>query len=288
MLSWLLVASLSGCSLLGTGSASVVWGPDMTDAGEHAPIRIEPGKFQMGSPDWEPGRFGAEKIHEVELTVPFYIDPVELSQERYERVMDRNPSGFAGCPECPVERVSWFEAIAFCNKASRLEGLQPVYEVTDEKVVWHRDRGGYRLPTEAEWEYAARAGSPKRLCGFDQLEGTAWYGKNAGGRPHPGGEAAPNDWGLYDTCGNVREHCFDFTFYPYPHEYEKDPTGPSEGWNRINRGGSWSADARRTRVAYRRWGAPDEVSNMAGLRVVRTAPEALQGLTPVVTYQRPE
>ena len=230
---WLALWLLCGCSLFTATPDAVLWGRDMQSAGEHAPVLIEAGEFRMGSPEWEIGRFGAEKEHTVKLTVPFYIDPVEITQARFEAVMERNPSGFPGCADCPVERVSWFEAIAFCNKASRLEGLQPVYEVTESTVVWHRDRNGYRLPTEAEWEYAARGGSALRFCGADSLDDIAWYGSNATGRPHPVGQLAANAFGLYDVCGNVREHCFDFTYYPYPLEREVDPNGPPEGWNRV-------------------------------------------------------
>ena len=157
----------------------------------------------------------------------------EVTQEQYERVMGKNPSRFKG-PQLPVERVSWKAAVSFCTKLSAFPEEQAAGRT-------------YRLPTEAEWEYACRAGSTTDFCFGDAewgLDDYAWYEDNSDHRTHPVGQKRPNAWGLYDMHGNVWEWCADWHDEAY---YEAspvdDPQGPATGVDRVGRGGSWSESA---------------------------------------------
>ncbi len=202
---------------------------------------IPAGEFLMGSPDDEALRDQDEcPLHRVRITKPFYLGVHEVTQAQYESVMGRNPSQFKG-PDHPVENVSWEEARTFCEKLSQLPA---------EKAA----RRGYRLPTEAEWEYACRAGTNSVFSFGDdvsQAGSYAWYSSNAGDRTHPGGQKRPNAWGLHDMHGNVWEWCQD----GYASDYYKrspltDPQGPST-LSHVVRGGSWGGPARSCRSAYR-------------------------------------
>jgi len=186
-------------------------------------VLIRPGKFVMGSPDSEQGRKGNEgPQHEVTISKPFYIGVTEVTQAQYEAVMGTNPSRFKG-PTNPVESIPWNEAVEFCRKLSEKTG----------KAV--------RLPTEAEWEYACRAGTKTRYSFGDSdsvLGDYAWYGSNSGGMTHPVGQKKPNPWGLYDMQGNVWEWCADWDG-PYSSGSSTDPQGAGSGDSRVLRGGSW-------------------------------------------------
>jgi formylglycine-generating enzyme required for sulfatase activity len=192
-------------------------------------VLISPGTFIMGSPDSEqgPGREAHESPqHEVTITKPFYMGVTEVTQAQYEAVMGTNPSAFKG-PTNPVEQVSWNDATEFCKKLSE----------KTRKVV--------RLPTEAEWEYACRAGSKTRFSFGDSdsvLGDYAWWKRNSESRTHPVGQKKPNAWGLYDMHGNVREWCADRSG-PYSSESSVDPQGATSGGDRVVRGGSWLRDA---------------------------------------------
>ncbi len=162
-----------------------------------------------------------------------------VTQYEYQRVMGENPSRFHGDDRLPVESVSWFDAIEFCNRLSGLEGLEPYYDIDDivRKHVRVSGGSGYRLPTEAEWEYACRAGTTTRWCCGDdpeQLTEHAWFGENSGSRTHPVGQKLPNAWGLYDMHGNVWEWCGDW-FDKYARAVAKDPTGPAAAAPRLLR-----------------------------------------------------
>ncbi|NIL98650.1 MAG: SUMF1/EgtB/PvdO family nonheme iron enzyme [Anaerolineales bacterium] len=193
-------------------------------------VLIRPGQFLMGSPASEnPGR----QQQRVRITKPFYMAVHEVTQEQYEHVMGNNPSEFKGA-KLPVETVSWEEAADFCEKLSRMEGRT------------------YRLPTQAQWEYACRAGSTTAYSFGDdesQLGAYAWYSENAGDKTHPVGTKNANSWGLYDMHGNVSEWCQDW-YDENPSKDLTDPAGPSQGTNRVRRGGAWHDLAWYCRSAY--------------------------------------
>ena len=245
-------------------------------------VLIPAGKFIMGSPeggkDKEPNEWPQ---HEVTISKPFYMGVYEVTQEQYEAVVGKNPSQFKGAQN-PVEMVSWDEAVAFCKKLSETSG---------KKV---------RLPTEAEWEYACRAGSKTRFyfgdddtgredyaCrvgsetrfdfhGYEkELDDFAWYSGNSGKTTHPVGQKKANAWGLYDMHGNVWEWCADW-YDEYGGKYyanspKADPTGPAEGRLRVLRGGSRSVPPRLCRSATRVWNIPSGRDVSSGFRAVVAA-----------------
>ena len=212
---------------------------------------IEPGEFLMGSTKADEDRRDDEQQHRVQITRPFCLGLHEVTQEQYEKMMGDNPSNFKG-PTLPVENVTWDDATAFCAKLSEMD-----------------TRFHYRLPTEAEWEYACRAGTTTRYsCGDDLNPQYAWFDDNSERKTHSVGQARPNAWGLYDMCGNVSEWCQDWQASDY---YESspsdDPTGPSTGLYRICRGGGWMSRATHCRSANRSRLAPDGRDDDLGFRV---------------------
>jgi formylglycine-generating enzyme required for sulfatase activity len=209
-------------------------------------VQIPAGRFLMG----DKGQAGA-KPHEVGVSA-FLMDRTLVTQEQYEKAMGENPSRWKGGKN-PVEQVRWSDAVRFCNKRSELEGLRPCYDLKTWKCDFEAD--GYRLPTEAEWEYACRAGTLSAYFFGDdasKLGDYAWFDKNSGGRPRPVGQKQPNAWGLYDLSGNVWEWCNDFYGVDY---YAKspptDPRGPDAGQTKVVRGGAWRFSAERCRSGYR-------------------------------------
>ena len=209
------------------------------------------GQFTMGS---ESGGRG-ETPHQVTLTQPFYLGVHEVTQEQYERVMGENPSVYKGAKN-PVEGVSWEDAVEFCRKLS---------ELPKEKAAGHV----YRLPTEAEWEYACRAGTTTKYSFGDeesQLGAYAWYDVNSDDRAHPVGQKRPNPWGLYDMHGNVWEWCQD-SYGAFPQGLATDPKGPSSGSSRVNRGGCWLSYAGFCRSALRDGDSPTDRFFYLGFRV---------------------
>ena len=224
----------------------------VTVAGASQPLRwIEPGHFQMGSPEGEVGRYPDEgPQHEVTIANGFWLGQTPVTQDFYEAVIGSNPSHFSGEPTRPVESVSWHDAVEFCDRLG-----QPLSELGDTQV---------RLPTEAEWEYACRAGTTAALYSGQELttidgacpnlDELAWYRENSGRRTHVVGDKLPNPWGLYDMLGNVWEWCKDV----WHNNYDGAPTDGrawgGEGEARVYRGGSWAYLARRCRCASRsRW-----------------------------------
>jgi formylglycine-generating enzyme required for sulfatase activity len=184
-------------------------------------VRIPPGQFVMGSPANEKGHQDDEVAHLVTLTHPFEIGRYKVTQGLWQSVMGTNPSDKVSCgPDCPVETISWDEVQVFLSKLnSKYPGK------------------GYRLPTEAEWEYSCRAGDPHARYG--DVDSIAWYGGNSENTSHPVGQKQPNAWGLYDMIGNVYEYCQD-CYGPYPKGSVADPQGPMSGSTRVRRGGSYT------------------------------------------------
>jgi len=209
-------------------------------------VQIPGGRFMMGNKDEVDAT-----PHEVVLS-PFFMDKHLVTQEQYQRVMSSNPSRWKE-DKNPVEQVRWSDAVSFCNKRSELEGLQPCYDLTTWKCNF--DANGYRLPTEAEWEYACRAGTTTAYFFGDtpaKLGDYGWYEKNSGGHPRPVGQKRPNPWGLYDICGNVWEWCNDFYKVDYYQEAPREnPRGPEKGETKVVRGGGWRFRAENCRSGYR-------------------------------------
>jgi formylglycine-generating enzyme required for sulfatase activity len=217
-------------------------------------VRIEPGKFIMGSTENE----DEKPRHLVEITRPFSLGDREVTQRQYQAVMGVNPSEFKGSDDLPVERVSWLDAVTFCNKLSAKEGRTPCYRINGEQVTVIAGNG-YRLPTEAEWEYACRAGSTTRYPFGDNeadLGEFAWFSGNSERKTHPVGQRRPNRWGLYDMLGNVWEWCQDgYDAGYYATSPPADPPGPSGASSRVIRGGCCFNSPR---PADRFWSTPED------------------------------
>jgi formylglycine-generating enzyme required for sulfatase activity len=210
-------------------------------------VRISAGEFSMGSTN---GDSDEQPVHRVRISREFEMGKYEVTQAQWEAVMGNNPSNFKG-PDLPVETVSWDDVQEFISKLNQ----------SDNKYQ-------YRLPTEAEWEYAARAGSTGDYAG--DLDAMAWYSNNSGNTTHPVGQKQANAWGLHDMHGNVWEWCQDW-YGPYAEGVVTDPQGPSSGSYRVARGGGWPSPAQRCRSAYRGNAAPGARRNLLGSRLVRTA-----------------
>ena len=239
-------------------------------------VLVKGGKFSMGSPENENWRSDDELQHEVSLN-DFHIARREVTQREYFSVMGENPSTFRGDNK-PVENVSWLEAVRFCNAKSESEGPTPVYRIDGEKVTWDLSANGYRLPTEAEWERACRAGTStpfnlEHSIGADEAnfyghypyEIEENYFSQSKLTTKPGiyraetvdvASFTPNKLGLYDMHGNVGEWCWDI-YAPYDVNETTNPTGPATGTRRVNRGGGWNDFAKNMRSAYRA-AAPQE------------------------------
>jgi formylglycine-generating enzyme required for sulfatase activity len=214
---------------------------------------IPPGTFQMGSNDSD--RDDEKPIHTVKITKGFYMGVYEVTQEQYQKVMGTNPSYFKGS-NLPVEFVTWNDVVEFCKNLSQKEGKT------------------YRLPTEAEWEYACRAGTTTKFSFGDdesQLGDYAWYDENSGDKTHSVGEKKPNAWGLYDMHGNVWEWCQDW-YGSYRSGSITDPPGSQTGQGRVLRGGCWTpylAGQYRVSFRYSGTGIRDGRGHGIGFRVVR-------------------
>ena len=217
-----------------------------------------------------PGGFVREGF-QATLACGFWMGETPVTQALWSAVMGVNPSRFRSAlsGSMPVERVSWGDSAAFSNEVSRMMGLRPVYDGSGDDVRWNRSAPGFRLPTEAEWEYAARAGQDFDFAGSDDVDLVAWTFRNSGGRAQSVGLKRPNAWGLRDMSGNVYEWCWD-RYGDYPLSDSVDPTGSSRGPYRVIRGGSWRGDSRYTRIADRCRTGPGLPDDDIGLRLVRT------------------
>jgi formylglycine-generating enzyme required for sulfatase activity len=211
------------------------------------------GKFTMGSPKSEADRGDDENQVEVTLSQGFWMAKTEVTQAQWQALMGNNPSWFKG-ENLPVDSVSWEDAQEFLTKVNAIVGIS--------------DGGKMVLPTEAQWEYAARAGETGPYSG-GALDEVAWYAGNSGSEAHPVGTKTPNAWGLSDMSGNMWEWCADY--YVIKLEGGIDPQGGSSGADRVYRGGSWHDNARYCRVAYRYFIIPSSANSNFGFRVARSS-----------------
>jgi len=233
---------------------------------------IPAGTFEMGSPVGEKGRDRGERQHRVTITRGFWMGETEVTQGQWKAVMGSNPSYFPRCgADCPVEQVSWFAVVRFANALSRKAGFEQCYQISGETVTFKGlSCTGYRLPTEAEWEYAARAGTTDRYPGGNDFDAVGWSNDNSGRETRQVGTKRANAWGLHDMSGNVWEWVWDWKGM-YPSAAVTDPTGPSSGFGRVMRGGSWYGSAESCRSAVRDDSVPLNQFHFFGFRLARTA-----------------
>ena len=252
-------------------------------------VLIKGGTFKMGSSETENWRSNDETQHEVTVG-DFYISCYEVTQAEYKSLMGNNPSNFQG-DKLPVENVSWLDAVKYCNARSENENLTPVYAIEGNKVTWNTEADGYRLPTEAEWEYACRAGTKTPFNTENSIspEEANYYGhypyeieenyfSQSKLTTKPGiyrektlkvGSFKPNKFGLYDMHGNVAEWCWDI-YAPYNSASSiENPVGPLVGTRRVNRGGAWNDFAKNIRSAYRAVTTPEYKTFNLGFRLAR-------------------
>jgi formylglycine-generating enzyme required for sulfatase activity len=216
-------------------------------------VRIEGGTFTMGSPANEAGRKNDEVQHQVTVSA-FYIGKYQVTLAEYESVMGKNPSSFKGS-NLPVGKVSWNDAVEYCNKLSQKERLTPAYQISSNNVTCNWNANGYRLPTEAEWEYACRAGTTTAHNNGSNAfsDDVGWWYRNSNNTSHPVGEKPANAWGLYDMHGNVWEWCWDRSG-SYSSGAQTDPRGPDSGNNRVVRGGGWACTSNTDLRSASRYG----------------------------------
>jgi len=244
-------------------------------------VLVEGGTYAMGSASGEPDE---KPVHNVTVAT-LLVGRTEITQQQYARVIGLNPSLLTqgSADDRPVERVSWYDAVEYCIKLSELDGLDPVYTLTDRKpavgspvksatVTVDASKNGYRLPTEAEWEWAARGGRLSHgwlLAGGNDPWVVAWTDGTGG--PSTVGKKKPNELGLYDLSGNVWEWCSDW-YGPYRRDSVTDPEGAALGILKVGRGGSWHAAPWMARVTARSFDNPGSRSNNLGFRLARSVP----------------
>jgi formylglycine-generating enzyme required for sulfatase activity len=247
-----------------------------------APVSIAPqdmvlvpaGTFSMGSSE---GERHEKPVHQVTISTPFFMGKYEVTQKEWVEIMGTNPSNFEG-DDLPVEQVTWHETIDYCNKRSLAEGLVPAYSGSENSILCNFQASGYRLPTEAEWEWAAKGGGKDLIIylysGSSNVDAVAWYNGNSGNKTHPVGTKAPNSLGIYDMSGNVWEWCWDWYWDwndVYSSAAQTDPAGVASGVGRRGRGGSWDYDARYLRSAFRGGDIPSLRRGDIGFCLVRSS-----------------
>ena len=219
--------------------------------------------FQMGS-----SKDAKNPVHTVTLSRAYWIGVYPVYQSLWKYAMVTNPSSrqedFA-----PVTDVNWFDVVGFANKLSERDGLRAAYQISGYKVTWDRSANGYRLPTEAEWECAARAGTSLEYSGSNSLDEVGWHNGNSDGRSHKVGEKRANGYGLHDLSGNVWEWCWDW-YEALGAGSVTDPMGANAASIRVYRGGSWRNEAGSARVAFRRFDVPSDAHVGLGVRLVRS------------------
>ena len=258
-------------------------------------VVVEGGTFEMGTAAEQKIRaFGLDSLpaHTVTLSHDFWLGATEVTQEAYEAMMGTNPSKFNTCGlDCPVENISWAHAAKYANAISKNEGLELCYDCQMNVVLGDNgvrsqegcitrinpyDCAGYRLPTEAEWEYAARAGKEWSFSGSNDFDEVAWISENAGNKTHPVARKEPNSWGLYDMTGNVSEWTQD-RYGAYSADATVDPDGPSQLDRRKGmtvRGGNFDKAEWIGRVSSRYWYGAAEQRSTVGFRLARTSTPA--------------
>ncbi len=265
--------------------------PGCVDCDDDDPIQgvlcgvvLSSGTFDMGCTAGQGACVSNElPVHSVTLTNNFWMSETEVTQGQWKALMGDSPAYFTSCgADCPVETVGWFDAVNFANAVSSAEGLAECYTVNVSSVSINSssstvyDCEGYRLPTEAEWEYAARAGTDLLYAGSDTIDDVAWYMDNSGGMTHAVATKAANAWGLYDMSGNVWERIWDWGAFggnSYASSPITDPEGSSSGHVRGIRGGSWRYGASDARVVFRYDYEPGHRQySSIGFRLSRTIP----------------
>jgi acetoin utilization deacetylase AcuC-like enzyme/formylglycine-generating enzyme required for sulfatase activity len=275
----LALALLAGCRRQGETAAPT---PQITTTKSGIEMVLIPGgSFEMGSDQGSPDD---APVHKVTIS-PFWMDRCEVVQEEFRKYERSDPSHFKG-PRHPLEQINWTDAAGYCNDRSLAEGLEPCYN--DETWECNFSANGYRLPTEAEWEYACRAGTRTRYSFGDsasQLAAHAWHAENAAKTTHPVGQKKPNPWGLYDMHGNVSEWCHDrYAKDYYRQSPDRDPRGPAAEQERVIRGGAWNSSTESCRSAYRASSLSIDDTCLSddaiGFRCVRNAPSSM-GVPPM-------
>lgn len=289
-----------------TGSASWTAGKQSEDQTESADVlegfvKIQGGTFQMGSPDTENWRSDDETAHSVTVS-DFYMDTCEVTQAEYQKITGKNPSNFKG-DELPVENLTQYEAASYCNARSEKEGLEKAYTIDGQNVTWNRSADGYRLPTEAEWEYVCRAGtetpfntetsiSPEESNYFGHypylIEENYFSQEKLDTEPGEYRETTVavdsfslNKWGLYNMHGNVGEWCWDY-YGAYANREQIDPAGADTGTRRIYRGGGWNDLSGKTIVPFCSHGGGRFGQSLTA--IAKLAPDSTMGEGPAVSY----
>ncbi|MEF3695196.1 MAG: SUMF1/EgtB/PvdO family nonheme iron enzyme [Candidatus Cloacimonadota bacterium] len=240
---------------------------------------VEGGTFMMGSSN--SSEADERPVHQVTVG-SFYLAKAELTQAEWDALMPINPSRYRG-PDLPIHNLSWFDAIDYCNRRSRAENLKPVYSINGEDNPPHwsggyvevdQEANGYRLPTEAEWEFASRGGNSSggyTFIGSNQANQVSWHSGNSNGMPHPVKQLQPNELGLYDMGGNASEYCLDWyanNFYSMSNA--TNPVNNTASQDKVLRGGSWKYGARFSKATNRSYDFPWKSSLTNGMRLCRT------------------
>lgn len=237
-------------------------------------VELPGGTFRMGSPQDDEQAYSDEQPQHLVTVSGFAMSRCTVTRQLYRAVMGAGPRQWereAGDAQLPANYLNWLDAVEFCNQLSIRQGYTPCYRRTGDTVHWDQEADGYRLPTEAEWEYAARAGTTTRwVCGDEpsDLAAYAWFGEGLDGQPHPVGTKRANPWGLYDMAGNVWEWCWDW-YGAYVAAVTPDPVGPPTGAWRVLRGGAFWRVARFVRSARRNRVEPEHRNVVFGVRIVR-------------------
>ncbi len=236
-------------------------------------IYLPPTTFKMGQEGTDAWSFEGP-IHDVVLQRPIYAMIFPVTQILYANPFEKevsthikDPSFFSGATR-PVECVSWLDAIQFCNLLSQQQNLQPCYEINDTDVMWNKEANGYRLPTESEWECLARGNQNLKYAGSDTPRDTAWFSENSEDRTHCVGKKRPNNFGLYDMCGNVWEWCWDGYASAYEEKTQVDPIG-TDSTKKVLRGGGFESAQESIRITMRGRFEKEYTWKCLGLRLVR-------------------